>query len=150
MIEINHLFSVRKVRLSIEEASIIAKAGTRARRRKQEVEMGTLKQSETTPEPIGEGRTRYLSHTEKLMMAVIDFRDGPTREPDPPHSHPHEQISYVVSGELIVFIGGEQTRLEPGDMFSVPPDIPHTVQLLTEYVRLVDTFHPIRGEFLNQ
>jgi len=32
----------------------------------------------------------------------------------------------------------------------VPPDIPHTVQLLTEYVRLVDTFHPIRDEFLNQ
>ena len=112
--------------------------------------MGTLKQSQITPEPIGEGRTRYLAHTEKLMMAVIDFRDGPTREPDPPHSHPHEQISYVVSGELIVFIGDEQTRLAPGDMFTVPPDIPHSVQLLTEYVRLVDTFHPIRDEFLNQ
>ena len=112
--------------------------------------MGTLKQSEITPEPIGEGRTRYLTHTEKLMMTVIDFRDGPTDKPDPPHSHPHEQVSYVVSGELIVFIGDEQTRLEPGDMFTVPPDIPHTVQLLTEYVRLVDTFHPIRDEFLNQ
>jgi len=136
--------------MSIEEASFIAKGDTRVKRRKQEVAMGTLKQLEITPEPIGEGRTRYLAHTEKLMMAVIDFRDGPTREPDPPHSHPHEQISYVVSGELIVFIGDEQTRLEPGDMFSVPPDIPHTVQLLTEYVRLVDTFHPIRDEFLNQ
>jgi len=135
---------------TLEEASFIAKAGTRAKRLKEEVEMGTLKQSEITPEPIGEGRTRHLAYTEKLMMAVIDFRDGPTREPDPPHSHPHEQISYVVSGELIVFIGDEQTRLEPGDMFTVPPDIPHTVQLLTEYVRLVDTFHPIRDEFLNQ
>jgi quercetin dioxygenase-like cupin family protein len=111
--------------------------------------MGTLKQSEITPETIGEGRTRYLAHTEKLMMAVIDFMDGPTGEPDPPHSHPHEQVSYVVSGELIVFIGDEQTRLAPGDMFTVPPDIPHTVQLLTEYVRLVDTFHPIRDEFLS-
>ena len=30
--------------MSIEEASFIAKAGTRAKRRKQEVEMGTLKQ----------------------------------------------------------------------------------------------------------
>jgi quercetin dioxygenase-like cupin family protein len=136
--------------MSIEEASFIAKAGTRAKRRNQEVEMGTLKQSEIRPQPIGEGRTRYLAHTEKLMMAVIDFRDGPTREPDPPHSHPHEQISYVVSGELIVFIGAKQTRLEPGDMFSVPPDIPHTVQLLTEYVRLVDTFHPIREAFLKK
>lgn len=136
--------------MSIEGASFIAKTGTRAKRRKQEVEMGTLKQSEITPEPIEEGRTRYLAHTEKLMMAVIDFRDGPTGEPDPPHSHPHEQVSYVVSGELIVFIGDKQTRLESGDMFTVPPDIPHTVQLLTEYVRLVDTFHPIRDEFLSK
>jgi quercetin dioxygenase-like cupin family protein len=83
------------------------------------------------------------------MMAVIDFRDGPTGQPDPPHSHPHEQVSYVAAGELIVFIGDEQTRLGPGDMFSVPPDVPHSVQLLTEYVRLVDTFHPVRDEFLN-
>ena len=136
--------------MSIEEASLIAKSGTRAKRLKQEVEMGTLRQSEITPEPIGEGRTRYLAHTEKLMMAVIDFRDGPTREPDPPHSHPHEQVSYVASGELIVFIGDEKTRLEPGDLFTVPPDIPHTVQLLTEHVRLVDTFHPIRNDFLSK
>ena len=136
--------------MSIDEASFIAKSGTRAKRRKQEVEIGTLKQSEIAPESIGEGRTRYLTHTEKLMMTVIDFRDGPTDKPDPPHSHPHEQVSYVVSGELMVFIGDEQTRLEPGDMFTVPPDIPHTVQLLTEYVRLVDRFHPIRDEFLSK
>jgi quercetin dioxygenase-like cupin family protein len=110
--------------------------------------MSIVKQAEVTKQIIAEGRTRYLAHTEKLMMVVIDFRDDPTREPDPPHSHPHEQISYVVSGELIVFIGDEQTRLEPGDMFTVPPDIPHTVQLLTEYVRLVDTFTPIREDFL--
>ena len=50
--------------MSIEDASFIAKSGTRAERRKQEVEMGTLKQSEITPEPIGEGRTRCLAHTE--------------------------------------------------------------------------------------
>ena len=112
--------------------------------------MGTLRQSNITPDPIGESRSRYLANTEKLMMVVIDLRDGPTQEPDPPHAHPHEQITYVVSGELIVFIGNEKTRLEPGDMFTVPPDIHHTVQLLTEHVRLVDTFHPIREEFLSQ
>ena len=112
--------------------------------------MGTIKQSQIKLEPIGEGRTRYLAYTEKLMMAVIDFRDGPARKPDPPHSHPQEQISYVVSGELIVFIGDEQTRLGPGDMFTVPPNIPHSIRLLTKYVRLVDTFHPIRDDFLHQ
>ena len=111
--------------------------------------MGSLKQSEITPETIAKGRKRYLTHTDTLMMVVIDFTDGPTDEPDPPHSHPHEQISYVASGEIIVFIGNEQTHLGPGDMFTVPPDIPHGVQLLTDHVRLVDTFHPLRDEFLS-
>jgi len=112
--------------------------------------MGTVKQSEITPEKIGEGRTRYLAHTDKLMMAVIEFRDGPTGEPDPPHSHPHEQVSYVAAGEIVVFIGHEQSRLGPGDIFTVPPDVPHSVQLLSEHVRLVDSFHPIRDDFINK
>lgn len=110
--------------------------------------MGTLKQENTTKATIGDNRTRYLTHTENLMMVVIDFEDGPTSEPDPPHSHSHEQISYVAAGEIIFFLDGEPTRLGPGDMFTVPPDLPHSVQLLTKHVRLVDTFTPLREDFL--
>ena len=110
--------------------------------------MGTLKQENTTKITIADNRTRYLTHTENLMMVVIDFDDGPTIEPDPPHSHPHEQISYVAAGEVIFFLEGEPTRLGPGDMFTVPPDLPHSVQLLTKHVRLVDTFTPLREDFL--
>ena len=63
--------------------------------------MGIVKKAGLTPEAIAAGRTRYLANTENLMLAVIDFQDGPTTEPDPPHSHPHEQISYVAAGEII-------------------------------------------------
>ena len=110
--------------------------------------MGFIKQEKEVRESIAEKRERYLGHTDKLMMVVIDFNDGPTSEPDPPHSHPHEQMSYVVTGELVVHIGDEQEKLGPGDMFTVPPDVPHTVQLLTEQVRLVDCFTPLREDFL--
>ena len=110
--------------------------------------MGTIKESDVVYESIGEGRTRYLAHTDHLMMAVIDFNDGPTDAPDPPHSHPHEQVSYVVAGNIICFLGDEEIRLGPGDIFTVPPNMPHSVQLLTQHVRLVDTFHPVREEFL--
>jgi quercetin dioxygenase-like cupin family protein len=111
--------------------------------------MGIVKSAEVVPEEIAPGRRRYLAHTDKLMMVVIDFYDGPTDQPDPPHTHPHEQVSYVASGEVIFFLGDEPHRLGPGDIYSVPPDVPHSVQLLTEHVRLVDTFHPIRQEFLS-
>lgn len=111
--------------------------------------MGLIKQAEAVKESVGTGRERYLGNTKNLMLVVIDFEDGPKSEPDPPHSHPHEQMSYVAAGEIIVHIGAEQSQLGPGDMFSVPPDVPHTVQLLTKHVRLVDAFTPIRDEFLS-
>ena len=111
--------------------------------------MGIVKASEVTPESIGPHRSRYLTHTDNLMMVVIDFNDGPTDEFDPPHSHPNEQVSYVVTGELIFLIGSEQHHLGSGDIVTIPPDIPHSVKLLTGHVRLVDTFHPIREDFIN-
>ena len=110
--------------------------------------MNTVKQAETALTDIGEKRTRYLSHLDNLMVAVIDFHDGPTDEPDEPHSHPHEQISYVAEGKIIFFLEGVGTTLEKGDMFTVPSGAMHTVQLLTEHVRLIDSFNPIRDDFL--
>lgn len=111
--------------------------------------MGTVKQAESTPQVIAPRRKRYLAHTDNLMMVVIDFNDGPTSQPDPPHSHPHEQISYVASGEINFFLDNEPVRLGPGDLYTVPANVPHTVQLLSEHVRLIDSFTPIRKEFLD-
>jgi len=111
--------------------------------------MGCVKHAEITPIAIGEKRTRYLAQTPQLMMAVIDFNDGPTPAPDSPHFHPHEQVSYVAAGEILFFLDGVPTRLSPGDMYTVPSGVPHAVQLLTAHVRLVDCFHPPREDFLS-
>ncbi len=110
--------------------------------------MGVIRAADVTPETIAPKRERYLTYTDNLMMVVIDFNDGPTEAPDPPHSHPHEQITYLVSGEVLFFLDGEPTRMVPGDLVTIPPDVPHTVQLLSPHVRVVDTFHPLREDFL--
>jgi quercetin dioxygenase-like cupin family protein len=110
--------------------------------------MSIVRQSEAEKQAIAEGRTRFLAQTERLMTAVIDFSDGPTSEPDPPHSHPHEQITYVAEGEIFFCLENEKHHLHAGDLFTVPGNVPHSVQLLTEKVRLVDTFTPIRKDFL--
>jgi quercetin dioxygenase-like cupin family protein len=54
----------------------------------------------------------------------------------------------VAAGEINFFLDNEPVRLGPGDMFTVPANVPHAVQLLSEYVRLIDSFTPIREEFL--
>jgi quercetin dioxygenase-like cupin family protein len=110
--------------------------------------MGIVKQSEAEKQEIAEGRTRFLAQTDRLMTAVIDFSDGPTSEPDPPHSHPHEQITYVAEDEIYFCIEDEKHRLRSGDLFTVPGNVPHSVQPLTDKVRLVDTFTPIREDLL--
>lgn len=110
--------------------------------------MAVILKDETQIEEIATGRRRYLAHTDNLMIAVIDFYDGPTDEPDPPHSHPHEQVSFVAAGRIIFFIEGKGTPLKEGDLYTVPPNIPHTVQLLTEHVRIIDSFTPVREDFL--
>lgn len=110
--------------------------------------MPILKYDEAEVTKIGLNIERRLSHLDKLLTAIIDFSNGPMDEPDPPHSHPHEQISYVAKGELYVFIGDERSYIKEGDMFIVPSGIPHTIQTLTKEVRLIDSFSPVREDFL--
>jgi quercetin dioxygenase-like cupin family protein len=110
--------------------------------------MRIVKRSEITPDTIAAGRTRYVAYTQNLMVTVGEFADGPTAKPDPLHSHPHEQVSYVAAGELFLFLGDEKVRLKQGDLFTVPSNLPHAVQPLTSNVCIIDSFTPIREEFL--
>ncbi len=98
---------------------------------------------------LAPGLKRKLIHTDNLMMVVVEFTGGPAEVPDPFHDHPHEQVSYIAEGELILFIkdAGDH-KLQKGDLFAIPSGIPHTVQTLTPVVRIIDCFTPLRQEFL--
>ena len=98
---------------------------------------------------IKEGVYRSTVFTQNLMMAIIDFTNGPWDEPEPYHSHPHEQIAYVAKGEIIFYCEGRpEIHLREGDVYAAPSGKKHTVKLLTEQVRLIDSFTPIREDFL--
>lgn len=91
---------------------------------------------------------RTISHLENLMLVVCDFKNGPMMKPDPPHSHPHEQITYVAEGELIFLKGDEELHLKEGDIVAVPSGLPHCIKTISNHVRLVDAFSPVRKDFL--
>lgn len=96
------------------------------------------------------GIERRIVHLEKLLTAVLDFTNGPQTEPDPMHSHPHEQTCYIAEGEVMFFLEGEEPQhLKAGDMFYAPSNKMHSIQLLTERARLVDSFSPVREDFLS-
>lgn len=111
--------------------------------------MASLKFHETPPTVVRKGLERKLIHTNNLMTVVIDFSDGPWAEPEPPHSHVHEQTSYIAAGEIVFFCEDEEPiQLKAGDMFAVSSGKKHGIQLLTPSARLVDSFNPIREDFL--
>jgi quercetin dioxygenase-like cupin family protein len=97
---------------------------------------------------IAPGVFRRVTHLDNLMLVVIDFTGGPMKEPDPYHSHIHEQITYVVSGRLKFIIEGYERELQEGDTITIPSGKKHTIQTLTPEVRLIDSFSPIRQDFL--
>lgn len=98
---------------------------------------------------VKEGVYRSYVNTENLMLAIIDFTNGPWEEPEPYHSHPHEQVSYVAKGEIIFYCEDrEDQHLKEGDVYAVPSGKKHTVKILTEQVRLIDSFNPVREDFI--
>ena len=105
--------------------------------------------AETPVEKVQEGLERKTIRTGKPMTVVIDFTGGPWETPDPYHSHPHEQTSYIAEGDIVFLAEGEEPqRLSAGDLFAVPPGKPHSIQLLSKSARLIDSFHPVREDFL--
>lgn len=110
--------------------------------------MPVILQSSANKVRIAPDRVRYLAQTEHLMMAVLDFENGPWAQPDPPHVHPHEQVTYVAEGEVRFFMDGEPTDVKAGDLIAIPGGVPHYIQVLSAHARMVDIFTPIREDFL--
>lgn len=94
---------------------------------------------------LGGGVSRkILSHAPNLMTVELHFDKGAVGAP---HSHPHEQIGYIIKGRLEYTEAGETTILQTGDTYYVAPDVVHGVVAL-EDTWLLDIFTPEREDFL--
>lgn len=108
------------------------------------------KENRIIHEKISPDFERSIAHLENLMVVVCHFKNGPMEKADPPHSHLHEQITYIAEGELFFYKDKEEFRLKTGDLITVPSGVPHTIKTLSTYVRLIDSFNPIREDFLKE
>lgn len=111
--------------------------------------MPVLKFDNVPYERVREGLMRKIIYEKELMTVLLDFSDGPWEEKEPPHAHPHEQTSYIAKGEVIFYCEDEPDQhLKEGDMFAVPSGKKHTIKLLSKEARLIDSFTPLREDFL--
>ena len=101
--------------------------------------------SDTLPQQAGPGVTRrVLAYTDGLMCVENRFEKGAEGSV---HSHPHTQITYVVSGTFAFTIGDRTQTVRAGDSLLKEDGVPHGCVCLEEGI-LLDIFSPMREDFL--
>ena len=90
------------------------------------------------------GLDRRAVYLEKLMLTFVDFEPGVDL---PMHSHPHEQISYVIEGAFEFRLGDEVRVLRAGEGVCCPPNVPHSATVLDEPTVALDAWYPQREEY---
>jgi len=96
------------------------------------------------PRTLAPGVTAKIASGEKMMLSLV------TLAPDavvPTHSHPHEQMGFMVSGTLEFTIEGETRVLSGNDMYFVPGGIPHAAKGGPGGAVALDAFSPPREEY---
>jgi quercetin dioxygenase-like cupin family protein len=89
---------------------------------------------------------RILPPGEKLMMMEVRFEKGAQGYE---HSHPHEQLSYCISGKLDFRINGESVSIQAGESVSIPSGAVHGVTA-REASMLLDVFTPPREDLIKR
>ncbi len=87
---------------------------------------------------------RTLNAGERTSIHEIEIAAGCVV---PMHTHPHEQIGYLVSGRVKFELGDEVRELSAGDSWIIPSEVPHEVTALEDAVAL-DIFSPAREEYI--
>src|SRR5215468_1293706 len=85
---------------------------------------------------------RVGAYNEKLFLAEHRMEKGWVGAA---HSHPHEQIVYVISGHLRVTCAGKTFDARSGDSFVVRGGVEHQASAL-EASHVIDVFTPCRND----
>lgn len=97
---------------------------------------------ESKPEP---GLTRkVMAYNDKLFLVEHQMLKGWVGTV---HSHPHEQIVYVVRGHLKITSQGKTFEVWAGDSFAVRGAVEHGASALEDSL-VIDVFTPCREDYI--
>jgi quercetin dioxygenase-like cupin family protein len=90
------------------------------------------------------GVTRRAVYLDDVMITFFDFEANAVI---PGHQHPHQQITWVLSGAMEFDLDGEKRVLRAGDGALITPNTPHGATILDEPCRALDAWHPVRDDY---
>ena len=96
----------------------------------------------------GGGTFTWKATSAGTCGAFIMLEDRMVRGKTTPfHLHPNEdEAIYVLEGELLVHIEGEEHRVGPGGLFFAPRGVPHAFMVTSETARVLAWQTPATGE----
>ena len=87
---------------------------------------------------------RTLVYNDKVMLVYFDLK----KDADlPMHSHPHQQMGYVVKGKLDFYIYDKTYRLKEGDSYFAPSNAEHGAKVIEDSI-VIDVFNPAREDYI--
>lgn len=81
-----------------------------------------------------------------IMLARVLLKKGCIV---PEHSHPNEQVTYILEGALKFRIDGKEIVVNAGEVLTIPPNMPHAAEAMEDTVDL-DVFDPPRADWMNK
>jgi quercetin dioxygenase-like cupin family protein len=86
---------------------------------------------------------RYLINEDAGCLDVTQFIGIVQPSKAPFHSHPYEELGYIVEGEGVAHVAGRSIPLRPGSCFHLPPEKVHCIENVgPEPMRILGVFHP--------
>ncbi len=95
------------------------------------------------PRELVAGITGYYAHGNQMTLGYVEIKRGSTL---PDHHHVHEQITYIIEGQLDMIIGGKPYSLTAGMYHVIPSHTPHSAIAMTD-CKLIDVFNPVREDY---
>jgi mannose-6-phosphate isomerase-like protein (cupin superfamily) len=94
--------------------------------------------------PASSERTyRYVINEDAGCVDVTQFVGLVQPSKAPMHSHPYDEVGYIIEGEGFAHVGGRSMPLKAGSCFHLPPDEVHCIENSGEGVmRILGVFHP--------
>lgn len=88
---------------------------------------------------------RRVVHTGGMTIAQLELKKGGHVAL---HHHINEQVSMVHSGRIVFHIEGKEISLGPGQSLEIPPNIPHSVDVVEDSI-VTDLFTPRREDWIS-
>ncbi len=106
--------------------------------------MPFFKVAELAPTEALEGVVRRSVYLDNVMITFFDFAPHSVI---PKHKHPHEQITFIIEGEMEFTLGNETRVLGKGEGVAIPPHVEHGCRVLHLPTKALDAWHPPREDY---